>query len=243
MKRKVLFTMIIAFLMIPISAKGMFEFGLHFSTWNVNMIAPLVEDRIIPEIEYWDPEYGSLKFSSNGNNYGFEFRFFPGGEKGSFSLGVSYERNNFKMRADGKYNGRDNRGRSIKAEASGTIDILPHSFNFSIRWDLSPSKRVHPFIGLGFGFGSLDILIKFHSKIMTNINGVDLIREQDDRWNTEDIKKEYRKKKGEKFPLEFFPIIHINFGLRGKITDNIHLLGEVAVYDGLMFRGGISYRF
>lgn len=84
MKRITAIIITVVFLMIPVKAKGMFEFGFHYSSWNVNMIAPLLEDEIIPEIEYWDPEYGSLTFDSNGNNYGFEFRFFPGGKDGSF---------------------------------------------------------------------------------------------------------------------------------------------------------------
>ena len=50
--KKLSIILITAVLMvIPISGKGMFEFGFHYSTWNVNMIAPLLEDEIIPEIE------------------------------------------------------------------------------------------------------------------------------------------------------------------------------------------------
>lgn len=242
--KKILSMLIFTIIMvIPISAKGMFEFGFHYSTWNVNMIAPLLEEEIIPEIEYWDPEYGSLNFSSNGSNYGFEFRFFPGGKNGSFSVGLSYERNNFKMKAEGKYDGYDNDGHSIKAEATGTIELLPHSINLSIRWDLWPSKRIHPYIGLGFGFGVQNALVKFHSKATTNISGFDVVEEQDEIWTFDDIKDEYETTEGEEFPISFFPVIHLNFGFRGEIVDNIYLLGEVAFYDGLIFRGGISYRF
>ncbi len=243
MKKLSLVVVIFVFIVIPISGKGMFEFGFHYSSWNVNMIAPLVENEIIPEIEYWNPEYGSLKFSSNGNNYGFEFRFFPGGENGSFSLGVSYEKNNFKMKAEGNYDGYDNHGNPIKAEASGTIDLFPHSINLSIRWELWPSKRFHPFLGIGFGFGSQEALVKFHSKATSRIGGIDIVEEQDEIWTFEDIRNEYEASEGKEFPLSFFPVIHINFGFRGKIINNVYILGEAAFYDGLLFRGGISYRF
>ncbi len=243
MKRILAVSLLISFMIIPVTGKGMFEFGFHFSTWNVNMIAPLIEDEIIPEIEYWDPEYGSLTFDSNGNNYGFEFRFFPGGKYGSFSLGLSYERNNFKMRADGTYEGYDDHNNPIKAEASGTIDLLPHSINLSIRWDLWPTKRIHPFIGFGFGFGVQKALVKFHSRAVTTIGGIDVEEEQDEIWTFDDIENEYEASEGEKFPIGFFPVIHINFGVRGEVVNNVYLLGEVAFYDGLIFRGGIAYRF
>ncbi len=243
MKKIILIFIIVVIMIIPISGKGMFEFGFHFSTWNVNMIAPMIEDEIIPEIEYWDPEYGSLNFDSTGNNYGFEFRFFPGGKDGSLSLGLSYERNNFKMKAEGKYDGFDDDGNSVKAEATGTIDLLPHSINLSIRWDLWPTKRVHPYIGFAFGFGSQEALVKFHSRATTNIEGIDIVEEQDEIWTFDDIEEEYEATEGKKFPISFFPIIHINFGFRGEIVDNMYLLGEVAFYDGLLFRSGISYRF
>ncbi|MEN8222792.1 MAG: hypothetical protein ABFR36_05990 [Acidobacteriota bacterium] len=243
MKKLILLLTAALIIAIPSMAKGNFEIGFHYSVWNVNMIAPLLEDEIIPEIEYWDPEYGSLSFSSNGSNYGFEFRFFPGGKDGSFSMGLSYERNNFKMRADGTYDGKDDHGNPIKAEASGTIDLLPHSINLSIRWELWPTKRIHPFIGFGFGFGAQEALVKFHSRATTTIGGIDVVEEQDEVWNFDDIEAEYEASEGKKFPVSFFPVIHINFGFRGEVVDNVYLLGEVAFYNGLIFRGGIAYRF
>ncbi len=243
MKKLTLLFIIAVLMVIPVSAKGMFEFGFHYSAWNVDMIAPILEDEIIPEIEYWDPEYGSLNFDSNGSNFGFEFRFFPGGKNGSLSLGLSYERNNFKMKAEGRYDGFDDDGDPIKAEAKGTIDLFPHSVNLSIRWELWATKRIHPYIGFGFGFGAQDALVKFHSRATTNTGGIDIVEEQDEIWTFEDIVEEYEAAEGKKLLVGFFPIVHINFGFRGEIVDNIYFLGEVAFYDGLIFRGGISYRF
>lgn len=243
MKKLIMVLIFSMFASSAVAAKGMFEFGIHYSSWNVDMIAPLVEDAIIPEIEYWNPEYGSLVFDSNGNNYGFEFRFFPGGSGGSFSLGISYERNNFKMRADGVYDGYDDHNNPIKAEASGTIDLLPHSINLSIRWELWPSKRVHPYIGLGFGFGKEEALVQFHSKATTSIQGADVVEEQDEVWTFEDIKNEFEQSEGKKWPVGFFPVIHIHFGFRGEIINHTYLLIETAFYNGLIFRGGIAYRF
>jgi len=243
MTRVVLILLASVLLVIPVSGKVMFEVGFHYSVWNVDMIAPLLEDEVVPEIEYWDPEYGNLSFTSDGNNFGFEIRFFPWGEDSSFSMGLSYERNNFKMRADGVFDGYDDNGNAIQAEAEGTIDLLPHSFNFSVRFELWPSKRVHPFIGFGAGFGVQDILVKFHSKVTTDEGGVILTQEQDEVFTTQDVLDEYEKENGKKFPIGFFPVIHINFGFTGEVFNNTYLLGEVAFYDGLIFRAGVSYRF
>jgi len=35
----------------------------------------------------------------------------------------------------------------------------------------------------------------------------------------------------------------MNLGIRGEIVDNVYLLGEVAIYDGFIIRGGLAYRF
>ena len=43
MKKLTLLFIIAVMTVIPVSGKGMFEFGFHYSTWNVNMIAPLLE--------------------------------------------------------------------------------------------------------------------------------------------------------------------------------------------------------
>ncbi|MCI0470545.1 MAG: hypothetical protein L0Y73_02695, partial [Candidatus Aminicenantes bacterium] len=81
---------------------GKFEVGFHYSFWSIDIIAPLVED-LTPELKYYDPEKGKINFDSYGNNYGFEFRYFPYGHQGSFSVGLSYERNNFEANAKGAY--------------------------------------------------------------------------------------------------------------------------------------------
>ncbi len=243
MKKFVLIFMLITIMFLPSPGKGNFEINLHYSSWTVDMIAPMVEESLVPDIEYYDPDLGSLTFDSNGNNYGIELRFFPGGKNGSFSLGLSYEKNNFKMKVDGAYEGFDDVGNPIKAEASGTFDLYPHSINVSLRWELWPSKRIHPYIGFGVGFGVQDALVKFHSKLTTDIGGVDIVEEEDEIWTFEDLKNEYKIQNGEDFPIGFFPVIHISFGFRGELVNNIYLLGEVAFYDGLIFRGGLSYRF
>lgn len=243
MNKKFFLTIILFLLALPAVSKGMWEIGTHYSYWTINMISSFVEDNLTPDIKYYDPSKGSLNFKSEGNNYGLEVRFFPAGENGSFSIGLSYEKNNFKARVDGNYKGRDDNGNDYTATAYGTLNLIPHSFNFSIRWELWPKAKIHPYIGLGFGLGQQKGNLTVHSKLTTSVEGNNVIEETDEVWTFDDLKEEYKKEEGREFPVSFFPILHLNFGFRGKIVNNVYLLAEIAVYDGLIFRGGIAYRF
>lgn len=243
MRKKIFLPVLIFLLFLPAFSKNNWEIGTHYSYWTIDMISSFVEDSLTPEIEYYDPSKASLDFTSEGNNFGFELRFFPAGDKGSFSIGISYERNNFKARVDGSYKDKDDDGNDYTATAYGTLDLVPHSFNFSIRWDLWPKARVHPYIGFGFGFGQQEGILTIHSKLVTNVHGYNVVDESDESWTFDDLKDEYKKEEGKDFPVGFFPIIHFSFGIRGKIVDHLYLLAEVAVYDGMILRGGIAYRF
>lgn len=241
MKRISILVILCFLIFVPIKAKGNWEVGIHYSYWTIDIIAPFVED-ITPELEYYDPEKGSLNFDSNGNNYGIELRYFPAGKKGSFSVGISYERNNFRADLTGAYNDVID-GNPVSASASGSIEMLPHSFNFNIRWELWPKSRIHPYFGFGFGVGAQNGTFSYYAKAVTTIEGVDVIEEETDTYTFDELITEYEEEEGEAFPVSIFPIVHIQFGFRGEITDNLYILAEVAVYDGLIFRGGIAYRF
>jgi len=242
MKKILIFSFFCILIIVPLFSSGNWEFGTHYSFWSIDIISPLVED-FTPDIEGYDPSKASLNFNSNGNNYGFEVRFFPGGETGSFSIGLSYERNNFKAKINGNYSDVNDDGFNYTASALGTVDLTPHSLNFSIRWELWPKKRVHPFLGFGFGLGSQKGLVTVQSRVVTNVSGIDVIENYSESWNFDDLREEYKKDNGKEFPVSFFPIVHLNFGFRGKITDHLYLLAEIAIYDGLIFRGGVAYRF
>ena len=242
MKKTLIFSFVCILMVFPLLPKGNWEIGAHYSFWSIDIISPLIED-ITPDIKGYDTSKASFNFNSNGNNLGFGVRFFPGGENGSFSIGLSYERNSFKAKLDGSYSDIDKSGYNYSATASGSIDLAPHSVNFSVRWELWPTKRVHPYIGLGLGLGQQIGLVVIHSRVVTDIAGLDVIEEYDESWDFDALKEEYKKEEGKDFPVGFFPIVHLNFGFRGKIVDNVYLLAEIAIYDGLIFRGGVAYRF
>ena len=242
MKRYVLLMFLVSFLVSGLYSKEKWEVGIHYSYWSFNVAKSFFEDSFTPDFEDYDPDKGSLGFNSDGNNYGIEIRFFPGGKKGSFSIGISYERNYFNLDFSGEYNDINDDGNPYEASASGSLELAPHSFNIGIRWELWPGSSIHPFIGIGLGAGLLNGTVKYQTETITYVPGNTEVEVTDDEMTLKEFLEELEDD-GDGFPLSFFPIIHIHLGVRGEITQNLYLLAEMSVYDGIMFRGGIAYRF
>lgn len=243
MKKFAFIIVLVLVLVINSYPAGKWEIGTHYSSWSLNLLKSEIEKNFTPDLELYDPTKGHFNFDSNGNNYGLEIRFFPGGKDGSFSIGLSYEKNNFKAKINGAYTDYDNIGNRLEAEAKGTVDVFPHSVNLSFRWDLWPSSRIHPYIGIGFGMGSLTGTMKADTKATLYYSSGATQTETAHEEKTIKQVLEELKEQGNEYPLSFFPIAHIHFGLKGEVVNNVYLLGEVAIYDGFILRGGIAYRF
>jgi len=237
---KIGFILVYAMSISLFASGGHWEFGSHYSYWTVNFAGQLIEDNIITQIDDYDASKGDFNFKSNGNNYGLEIRYFPGGKDGSFSLGVSIERNNFKAKMKGGYNETYN-GYPGTVTGDGTMDLRPHSINLSLRWELWPSARIHPYFGLGFGFGKMDGEFKLDVVKTVYYPGNTSVITETDTLTLEEAMDDL-KNEGDEFPFNFFPIIHVNFGLRVEVLSNLYILGEAAFYDGIVFRGGIAVR-
>lgn len=243
MKKIAFITILTLVLAINSYPAGKWEIGTHLSSWSLNLMKSEIEKNFDPDLELYDPAKGKFNFDSFGNNIGLDIRYFPGGENGSFSIGVSYERNNFKANINGAYTDQDNLGNRLEAEAKGTMNVYPHSFNLSFRWELWPSSRVHPYIGFGVGMGALNGTFKADTKAtLYYYTGATQTETAHEEKTLRQVLDEMEDD-GDEYPLSFFPIVHVQFGLRGEIINNLYLLGEVAVYDGIIFRGGIAYRF
>ena len=221
---------------------GHWEIGGHYSYWSIDVISSWAEDNLVSEFDDFDPKKGKLDFDSHGNNYGIELRYFPKGKNGSFSIGFSYERNNFLSDVTGTYTESDGNGNQAKVEADGTINLYPHSFNVNLRWEIAPRARIHPYIGLGFGFGVQDGKYVLHTKTTTYYQGNTQISESIEEKTLKQVLDEL-KEEGNEFPVGFFPIIQVQVGLRLELMENIYILAEGAVYDGIAFRGGLAFRF
>jgi hypothetical protein len=249
MKIKFLSVLLLVFFIIPvfpqsskatkITRSGIIEFGVHYSSWNINLLSGLIEDLMIPDIKDYDEDKGEFNFDSSGNNLGFEIRIFPGGKNGAFSLGLSYERNNFNGTITGHYT--EIMGKSIiNATLKGDINLFPHSFNLNLRWDLFAGAKFHPYIGFGIGIGAMNGTIIYKGSVKTTYKNltfdIDVIDE-------EYTLKELLKEGDNKIPINFIPILQFQFGFRYELVDKVYILVEAAVYDGIIFRGGLAYRF
>ncbi len=240
MKKTFLLILTIFLLFANIYGNGKWEVGIHYSYWSINFAKPFIEKGLEDVFDNFDSNKGDLNFDSNGNNYGIDLRYYPKGKYGSFSLGVSYEKNNFKGDLSGNY--KDTiYGVSSEISAIGIFNIQPHSFNFSLRWDIAPKYRVHPFFGFGFGIGRINGFI--NGTITGTTAAGAIVSEINEETTLTELIEEYEEEEGKKFPLSFFPIIYFSIGVKGEITNNIYFLGEVAVYDGLIFRGGFAFKF
>jgi len=238
--------MIIFFLVVfpcLILGNGEWEVGVHYSSWSINLAKPYIEEAIADSFDNFDSSKGSILFDSAGSNYGIGVRYYPGGKYASFSLGISYERNNFKGTLNGNYTDSDKYHNKAEINAVGIFDFSPHSFNLSFRWDIVPNYRIHPFFSIGFGIGKLDGFVNLQATTKTYIGGTVITDKETEEKTLEDLIAIYEKEQGESFPVEFFPIVYVSLGMKGEITDNIYLLCEVAAYDGLSFRGGLAFKF
>jgi opacity protein-like surface antigen len=242
MKRMIFILLLLAAGMFAYPRGGHWEIGGHYSYWSIDVVSGLIEDELVPKFQYYDPEKGKLNFKSDGNNYGIDLRFFPGGKNGSFSIGLSYEVNNFKAKINGSYTDSDGHGNQLAAEVRGNMDLRPNSLNINFRWELFPAGRIHPYIGIGVGAGRLNGTLTAHSKQTVYYQGQTTIQETDETKTLKEAIAELEED-GNNYPFNFFPIVQVQFGLRAEIVSNVYLLAEGAVYDGIVIRGGLSYRF
>lgn len=262
------FLLLFMFFAPNLAAQGHFEFGFHYSRWSIDILGNIIEDlisdgietrlkdKILEDIQETHPDLQErsysqeLEFDSSGDNYGFEIRWYPGGENGSFSLGLSVEKTamevslpkvaaNLELTDDSSFQG----------EADGKIAIHPLSFHLSFRWDIKPSWRVHPYMTFGVGAAAIssfeeDELEYSYSGLLTR-PGEDPDSFTGGRKDTiKKVREEYKEEEGEDlFPINFLPFIQLNLGLKGELMPNLHLLLDAGVWDGFLIRGGIALRF
>lgn len=253
------------------SAQGHFEFNFHYGRWSINLLRPIIEDMLndalenhlkknfLEDIQADHPELvekaysQNVRFDSSGDNYGFELRWYPGGENGSFSLGLAVEKTSMKVglpELSANLELEDTISQKIASfsgQSSGEFLIKPLSFHLSFRWDIFPSRLVHPFITFGVGASGGSALEQ--STLTYNYEGkLRITGEPEEAYSGSDTKtlkqlKDEREAEGEDFPLPgFFPFIQLDLGLKAKISRNFHFLVSVGVWDGFLVRGGLSLR-
>lgn len=251
----------------PAHAQGNIELGFHYGSWNINLLKSLIEeglgdaiesdlkDKFLEDIQQDYPyltesSYSqAVDFDSSGSNFGFELRWYPAGQNGSFSLGFSLEKTTMKVavpRISSDLELSD--GSTFEANAGGEFIINPFSFHLSFRWDIIPSSRVHPYITFGFGAATGTALEKaeftYSYAGTLNIEGQDPESYSGGDTKTVQQIKEELEAEGEDFFLPgFIPFIQLNLGLKGQISENLHLLVDAGIWNGFLLRGGVAFRF
>lgn len=258
--------------MLPASPQGHWEFGFHYSRWSINILRSIIEEglsealesdlkgKILEDIQSDNPtllETGysqEVAFDSSGDNFGFEIRWYPGGQNGSFSLGLSIEKTTMKVslpEVSASLALRDeltSKAADFSGAANGEFLMKPLSFHLSFRWDIFPSSIIHPYITLGLGAATGTALEE--AEVSYSYSG-DLVISGEEPEHYEDsvsksIKqlKEELEEEGEEFFLpNFVPFVQLNLGIKGVISRNFHFLVDAGIWNGFLLRGGISFRF
>jgi hypothetical protein len=235
---------------------GHWEFEVHYSGWSINPVKSQFEDslakkasneirglvtdelnashggRLVPSLNSQN-----LAINSEGSNYGLGVRYYPLGRRGALSIGFSLEKTKIRVTMDGAVTQNYSDGSVATVESKSFGVTNPFTVNLSFRWDFFPRWRVTPYFVFGLGFGPLNGEVSYiytgtyrRGSSQVSVQGED-VKTFDELREEGDIK------------LDLFPLLQITLGVKGEIFKGIFALGEVGIWDGLIFRGGVGYRF
>jgi hypothetical protein len=248
-----------------LKAQGHFEFSGHYGRWSLNLLGNLakdalddaikdeIQDRILTDIQDSYPGLAmtsydqTLDFSSHGDDFGFGFRFYPGGRRGSFSLGVSVEKSAFKVlpTVASLMELQDTstlETATFDGTASASAIIKAMSFLLTVRWDILPSAAVHPYITFGGGISTARALddstlsYSYAGQLAGSAIPTETVEGSDAK-----TLRELKDESDTNLP-NFLPFIQLNLGLKARLTKSIHLLVDAGVFDGFMISGGVALR-
>ncbi|MBN1274568.1 MAG: hypothetical protein JXB26_20085 [Candidatus Aminicenantes bacterium] len=252
--------------------KGKFEFGFHYGRWSVNIVKGIIEDTIgetfedslrdtiLDEIQEDHPELQEsvydqeINFYSGGPHMGAELRWYPGGEKGSFSLGLAVEKTTLRLGLRDTTVDMEliNETTMEISTFEGTVNSMemefkPLSFHLTFRWDIKPSWRIRPYITFGLGVAMISYFenatVGYDFEGTLQIPGEDL-----ESYSDQDSKTVLELKEEADDPDEFyippvFPFVQLNIGIKGQLAGGLYILADAGIFDGFLFKGGLSYRF
>ena len=233
-----------------------FEVEIHYGQWTLDPIKGLFEEDLkkdlgkeirkevtnqlreshplLQQADYTQ----TLVFDSGGSNFGLEVRYYPRGREGGFSFGFSIEKTTIRLSVDGDVKQNFNDGTHAQVDAYGSLEISPWTTNISLRWDLRPGWRITPYAVLGFGLGTLTGEMSYEYSGRYRWGGPDETVEDSETKTLKEAEEEVDFN----IPNIFF-LLQTHLGVRVKIIEHLHLRVEVGLWDGLLFRGGLAYRF
>ncbi|UCE40623.1 MAG: hypothetical protein JSV17_14415 [Candidatus Aminicenantes bacterium] len=237
---------------------GKLEMEVHYGYWTLDVFKGLFEDDLIREfadviadeirIEVKNSGHNVVKvshdhnlvFGSSGSVFGFELRFYPGGRYSSFSLGVSIEKTHMEAIAEGPVNVQFSDGSSAEMDAVGVVELNPLFTNLSFRWDIKPDWVVTPYFVLGLGVAALNGEVSYHyNGTYYWAKGTEYHEGKDVR----DIKEVEEEPEIDINLPNILPLLQINIGVRAEVIPHLHLRAEAGIWDGIILRAGIAYKF
>jgi hypothetical protein len=250
---------------------GHFEFSGHYGRWSLNILGDkavgliddstgdALSDAILEKIWETHPNLNSTQytqitsFDSSGDNFGASIRWYPAGRHGSFSLGVSVERSTFKILPTGTnhmelLDAVTSDTATYDGVAEGFAHIKATSFLLTFRWDILPSKVVHPYITFGGGISTAKALddstvaYDFSGQLAGSTIPAEAIVGSESK-TLHELRDEALADGETDFPIpNFIPFIQLNLGLKVRVTRSLNIFVDAGVYDGFMVSAGIALR-
>ncbi len=251
MKRFCISFLIISLLMVSSIAfsKPSYTVSISYGIWSLwfgdNIIENLIEDSVKSNLqeqvqddfpEEVIGEYTQdINVDSSGGGFAFQLRFYPKGEKGVFSLGLLYYKNDTTINLNGNviqyFIPQEN---YIELNADGFLELNYSAFLIDLRWDMLPSKRIRPYISFGVGLSPLKGKIVFNGEGKSVINNEEESYAYSEEEKLEDI---------EDIPTSIIPVVQLLFGLRGELVEHMSIFVDAGVWNGFMVKFGLSLNY
>ena len=232
------------------------EIEVHVSSWSLNPIlnmvsetlsdevGKVVRDEIRREVRRKRPDLqaafdeSDVVIGSSGSNTGFGFRIYPRGRSGAFSVGFSLEKTVMKATVDGAVTQVFLNGSRAVVDAQAYVEMRPWSTHMNFRWDFLPSRRISPLIVLGLGLARLDGVVGYSYTGTYFWEGPEETIGESDEKDFKTAEEEI----GDSIP-NILPFVQASLGLRAELFRGLSLRAEAGFWNGIIFRGGLSYRF
>jgi hypothetical protein len=250
---------------------GHWEFSGHCGAWTLNVLKGTAEDllgdamkshlreKILESINEVYPAFNStsydqgITFDSSGHDFGAGVRWYPGGLRGSFSLGLAVEKCDFKVGPTatvqmGLQDLETLQTGVFNGSAAGTARIDALSFLLTCRWDIFPSAAVHPYITFGGGISTSkaldDSTVAYAYAGQVTGSGIPETAISGGETKTlRQLKDEALNDAESDVSLpNFLPFVQLNLGLKVRLTKMFHAFVDVGVLDGFIASAGLAIR-
>ncbi len=246
---------------------GHWEFSGHYGVWTLNVLKGAAEDllsdaidthlrdKILESINDVYPAFNSTSyeqgttFDSSGHDFGAGVRWYPGGHRGSFSLGLSVERCDFRVEPTatvqmGLEDFETTQTGIFNGSAAGTARIDALSFLLTCRWDIFPSSAIHPYITFGGGISTsraLDDSTVAYT-YAGQVTGSGISETAISGSETKTLRQLKDEATTDTAIPNFLPFVQLNLGLKVRLTKMLHMFVDVGVLDGFIANAGLAIR-